>query len=132
MTTYLSFLLLFFFFFNQKTAYEMRISDWSSDVCSSDLAITPPNEFPFDHSIAANGTLPIEPMKVKKATIGATAAFSSTARKARPCPQPAPMKRVSQKTGGTKTEMNAATVKPKRIAFQTIFQRSEEQTSELQ
>src|SRR3546814_16010132 len=28
-----------FFFFNQKTAYEMRISDWSSDVCSSDLAL---------------------------------------------------------------------------------------------
>src|SRR3546814_4291288 len=27
----------FFFFFNQKTAYELRISDWSSDVCSSDL-----------------------------------------------------------------------------------------------
>src|SRR3546814_91116 len=30
-------LVLFFFFFKQKTAYEMRISDWSSDVCSSDL-----------------------------------------------------------------------------------------------
>src|SRR3546814_6942206 len=29
---------LFFFFFKQKTAYEMRISDWSSDVCSSDLS----------------------------------------------------------------------------------------------
>src|SRR3546814_20222678 len=29
---------MFFFFFKQKTAYEMRISDWSSDVCSSDLA----------------------------------------------------------------------------------------------
>src|SRR3546814_3430839 len=28
---------LFIFFFKQKTAYEMRISDWSSDVCSSDL-----------------------------------------------------------------------------------------------
>src|SRR3546814_1472920 len=28
-----------FFFFKQKTAYEMRISDWSSDVCSSDLRI---------------------------------------------------------------------------------------------
>src|SRR3546814_10230478 len=27
-----------YFFFKQKTAYEMRISDWSSDVCSSDLA----------------------------------------------------------------------------------------------
>src|SRR3546814_20297821 len=30
-------LLFFVFFFKQKTAYEMRISDWSSDVCSSDL-----------------------------------------------------------------------------------------------
>src|SRR3546814_10789719 len=30
---------MFFFFFKQKTAYEMRISDWSSDVCSSDLAM---------------------------------------------------------------------------------------------
>src|SRR3546814_9746931 len=29
----------FCFFFKQKTAYEMRISDWSSDVCSSDLAV---------------------------------------------------------------------------------------------
>src|SRR3546814_3635982 len=28
-----------FFFFKQKTAYEMRISDWSSDVCSSDLCL---------------------------------------------------------------------------------------------
>src|SRR3546814_9856537 len=30
------------FFFKQKTAYEMRISDWSSDVCSSDLPATGP------------------------------------------------------------------------------------------
>src|SRR3546814_4251701 len=30
------------FFFKQKTAYEMRISDWSSDVCSSDLATAKP------------------------------------------------------------------------------------------
>src|SRR3546814_6876807 len=29
--------MLIFFYFKQKTAYEMRISDWSSDVCSSDL-----------------------------------------------------------------------------------------------
>src|SRR3546814_12390666 len=32
---------VFFFFFKQKTAYEMRISDWSSDVCSSDLTTSP-------------------------------------------------------------------------------------------
>src|SRR3546814_7673976 len=31
-----------FFFFKQKTAYEMRISDWSSDVCSSDLKVATP------------------------------------------------------------------------------------------
>src|SRR3546814_10674790 len=34
--------LYFVFFFKQKTAYEMRISDWSSDVCSSDLRSAPP------------------------------------------------------------------------------------------
>src|SRR3546814_7100199 len=40
---YLSSLFVFFiFFFKQKTAYEMRISDWSSDVCSSDLKSKPP------------------------------------------------------------------------------------------
>src|SRR3546814_1060399 len=33
-------LMIFFFFFKQKTAYELRISDWSSDVCSSDLAVS--------------------------------------------------------------------------------------------
>src|SRR3546814_4277439 len=33
---------IIFFFFKQKTAYEMRISDWSSDVCSSDLPVYPP------------------------------------------------------------------------------------------
>src|SRR3546814_20688943 len=32
---------MLFFFFKQKTAYEMRISDWSSDVCSSDLKRIP-------------------------------------------------------------------------------------------
>src|SRR3546814_1855119 len=33
-----------FFFFKQKTAYEMRISDWSSDVCSSDLCRDHPHD----------------------------------------------------------------------------------------
>src|SRR3546814_1328085 len=45
--------IVLFFFFKQKTAYEMRISDWSSDVCSSDL----PREAPWDRSraVAAPG-----------------------------------------------------------------------------
>src|SRR3546814_6075869 len=37
MYVYCLILYLYCFFFKQKTAYEMRISDWSSDVCSSDL-----------------------------------------------------------------------------------------------
>src|SRR3546814_9372634 len=38
----IEFLDVLFFFFKQKTAYEMRISVWSSDVCSSDLSIIKP------------------------------------------------------------------------------------------
>src|SRR3546814_6372150 len=41
----------FFFFFKQKTAYEMRISDWSSDVCSSDLMT-------HNHPTSAEGLTP--------------------------------------------------------------------------
>src|SRR3546814_972809 len=37
---YLYCIFVCFFFFKHKTAYEMRISDWSSDVCSSDLALS--------------------------------------------------------------------------------------------
>src|SRR3546814_2340855 len=35
--SYVNVVFILFFFFKQKTAYEMRISDWSSDVCSSDF-----------------------------------------------------------------------------------------------
>src|SRR3546814_4329286 len=48
----ISLFILVFFFFKQKTAYEMRISDWSSDVCSSDLAagIDPRRHIVFNQS----------------------------------------------------------------------------------
>src|SRR3546814_4920459 len=42
---YLFTILFFFFFFTQKAAYEMRISDWSSDVCSSDLGALDQHQF---------------------------------------------------------------------------------------
>src|SRR3546814_3295543 len=41
-----------FFFFKQKTAYEMRISDWSSDVCSSDLL-----RYSYRHSELPEGAI---------------------------------------------------------------------------
>src|SRR3546814_8136960 len=42
-----------FFFFKQKTAYEMRISDWSSDVCSSDLSARKRGENTMPRKLAA-------------------------------------------------------------------------------
>src|SRR3546814_8794121 len=43
----MSIVYLYFYFFKQKTAYEMRISDWSSDVCSSDLPSHAANHNPL-------------------------------------------------------------------------------------
>src|SRR3546814_19600864 len=46
---------MIFFFFKQKTAYEMRISDWSSDVCSSDLVAQGLNFVSVTNRIGASG-----------------------------------------------------------------------------
>src|SRR3546814_5237971 len=61
-----------FFFFKQKTAYEMRISDWSSDVCSSDLADTKDtivwedgNEYPLVKLEISNTSHPFYTGKMK-------------------------------------------------------------------
>src|SRR3546814_5034463 len=62
-----------FFFFKQKTAYEMRISDWSSDVCSSDLKSPPAAQsasatpsLSFLDSVDLTGTVAIGDLKVKE------------------------------------------------------------------
>src|SRR3546814_6525722 len=54
------YMLFIFFFFKQKTAYEMRISDWSSDVCSSDLSSLSPIlvSDPFPLFITSSPPLP--------------------------------------------------------------------------
>src|SRR3546814_8107912 len=44
-----------FFCFRQKTAYELRISDWSSDVCSSDLSAFQPEDVQLCYQIAVHG-----------------------------------------------------------------------------
>src|SRR3546814_7347856 len=51
---------MFFFFFKQKTAYEMRISDWSSDVCSSDLHQRAPLLMPWRRRKSSAASLPID------------------------------------------------------------------------
>src|SRR3546814_9180249 len=66
-------LLCILFFFKQKTAYEMRISDWSSDVCSSDLA---PNSLTQAH-FSAPPAAPITLIDARRsvAMTGAPASF---------------------------------------------------------
>src|SRR3546814_9961259 len=46
---------MYFFFFKQKTAYEMRISDWSSDVCSSDLIVSAAMDITGSSSVITGG-----------------------------------------------------------------------------
>src|SRR3546814_9450707 len=56
------------FFVKQKTAYEMRISDWSSDVCSSDLLKSaPPRTTPS--GLPANAALPNTSMRSRLRTV---------------------------------------------------------------
>src|SRR3546814_2689627 len=65
-----------FFFFKQKTAYEMRISDWSSDVCSSDLGemrFVQGIVYRADGSVKSSYTMPSEADIYAQANAGETA-----------------------------------------------------------
>src|SRR3546814_5434837 len=63
-------ILFYFFFFKQKTAYEMRISDWSSDVCSSDLPAVPLARQPVHQRCVHPGPLVLgtDPLKSRTPT----------------------------------------------------------------
>src|SRR3546814_4471740 len=87
--------IILFFFFKQKTAYEMRISDWSSDVCSSDLGtnvagftdllarlIAIFRQQPFESSIIAVSSLAGETSVPFQAVYGASKAYVSTLMRA--------------------------------------------------
>src|SRR3546814_10844558 len=52
---------MWFFFFKQKTAYYLRISDWSSDVCSSDLASLIRSRGVMESSELQNRRMPVRP-----------------------------------------------------------------------
>src|SRR3546814_9323070 len=58
------------FFFKQKTAYEMRISDWSSDVCSSDL-----DRLPSSPAAARPGAFPSGTAFARPSSCGETSAL---------------------------------------------------------
>src|SRR3546814_993110 len=116
---------LFVFFFKQKTAYEMRISDWSSDVCSSDLLATNGLSGRFHRPAAA-------PMPAPSADICLTCrpirrqgrAMTDASTAADTSPDQAP---VSAKEEAVDTIRFLAL-----LAIAVLIFRSEEHTSELQ
>src|SRR3546814_8377737 len=57
---------VFVFFFKQKTSYEMRISDWSSDVCSSDLAAADLLLQPVDRPAQLLGIEPVDHLRQER------------------------------------------------------------------
>src|SRR3546814_3753630 len=72
-----------FFFFKQKTAYEMRISDWSSDVCSSDLVCKRVGLDPFRRQIYAVVYSKDKPDKRKMSIITGIDGFRAVAARNR-------------------------------------------------
>src|SRR3546814_10189072 len=60
---------VFFFFFKQKTAYEMRISDWSSDVCSSDLARANPCTSPRTGGVQLQDSASCPPARARDKSV---------------------------------------------------------------
>ena len=74
---------------------------------------------PLLYKTAANGILPIEPMKVKNAAIGPMKVWARICQKAGSSP-PDPIKSIWKKLFGTKAAIMPATVKPIATSFQTI------------
>src|SRR3546814_1308694 len=112
-------MMLCVFFFKQKTAYDMRISDWSSDVCSSDLSIaTPSSDSPVRFSAATN---------LPAIALGISNRVSRS--KMRIAPTSCLVIWPRRQSSGRSQRGSALLLRPMFIRNQT---RSEEHTSELQ
>src|SRR3546814_3184249 len=118
-----------FFFFKQKTAYEMRISDWSSDVCSSDLGAD-------SHTKLTHDTSPAPPVRISAARrwnlawVAAPIAHAAPSSHSRANAGSMP----DQRGDGASNDAVVAASTPASSATSTISIscRSEEHTSELQ
>src|SRR3546814_8738736 len=108
------FVCIFFFFFKQKTAYEMRISDWSSDVRSSDLE-TEAATNPIVQALR-RGNLPLFELLFSELTHLRT-------------PQ---LQRIVYGGRGEDLAIVCRAVGVDKLLFGSVYMRSEEHTSELQ
>src|SRR3546814_6920108 len=104
------------FFFKQKTAYEMRISDWSSDVCSSDL--------PLRIAATAVSILPW-PEIISTGSEGSRFLISSSS--SRPS-----IRELCNQTSSSTSEGRRASIAPSAASLLAAVRGSEEHTSELQ
>src|SRR3546814_4829027 len=117
-----------FFFFKQKTAYEMRISDWSSDVCSSDLGRCGPSRIVELHALQ----FPRRPRRSLRADVAQRPAQRRTrysnlvVSHALPADRPA---RAQLRQRRRAPSIAQQPIGPRR---RLLIQRSEEHTSELQ
>src|SRR3546814_6733709 len=111
--------LCFFYFFKQKTAYEMRISDWSSDVCSSDLGLK------VSKRVLRRGPIHPSIMIARLNPAGTISRVSSVDRR-RP---PMTVIPIGARHAASPESETAVGIMPATIA--TVV-RSEEHTSELQ
>src|SRR3546814_8203424 len=125
-----------FFFFKQKTAYEMRISDWSSDVCSSDLPIrarcplTVTRPSPISRSASRREQKPVSLMcLLSRIRIGAWREGAQSGRSVPP--RHAPNRSRSSFPALSQSDLTYMVCDANLFANNTE-QRSEEHTSELQ
>src|SRR3546814_4557696 len=120
---------MFFFFFKQKTAYEMRISDWSSDVCSSDLRPRPRPDRRDDGGArpgpgrhAPCGQRPRRPGRRPERRGGAHAAANrATIDRGRRHPRrpPRPVRSVRPDQGGTRSQEHGPEEREPIVSFET-------------
>src|SRR3546814_6176920 len=114
-TTYVS---LVFVFFKQKTAYEMRISDWSSDVCSSDLSTAHARLLRG----SVEGTVPLAPKKGTSTCRTSSSSPAMSAPRRKPAP-PSAAPRSPTSASRLRGPSEAATEKPSRRPGEHTSQR---------
>src|SRR3546814_5370063 len=108
-----------FFFFKQKTAYEMRISDWSSDVCSSDLVLAPERDLLGGAALEIHGA-------------DALAQHVEIDLGHRVIPSPLTLRSPPRFLNKSRWGAPFRTVDPRSGKRGSLLRRSEEHTSELQ
>src|SRR3546814_15397282 len=107
---------MFFFFFKQKTAYEMRISDWSSDVCSSDLHL---EKYDLRFYTAANRMRVTDVCRVMRHMLGMDINFVRQMQRTAPTRENCPMVKL-KKSHGSEIEIKCLRSEERRVGKECV------------